>query len=116
MLRGTTAAAVLFATLAGAAGAYAADGAALWEKHCASCHGPDGKGDTKAGKMTKVEDLTAADVKAGLTHDKVRQAIADGIVDKDTGKTRMKGYKDKLSAEEIDTLTDYLLGLVGAGK
>ena len=105
---------VTFATVLSLTGAArAADGKALFDKHCASCHGPDGKGDTKAGKLTKVRDLTAADVKSELTNDKVHSVISDGIVDKDTGKARMKGFKDKLSAEEIDALTKHVLGLVG---
>lgn len=94
----------------------AADGAALWDKNCGSCHGKDGKGDTKAGKLTKVEDLTAAGVRAKLTREHVRQTIEQGIVDKDTGKTRMKAYKDKFSADEIDALTSHVLGLTGAAK
>ena len=105
---------VTFATVLSLAGvARAADGKALWDKHCASCHGADGKGDTKAGKLTKVKDLTSSDVKSGLTQDKVHAVISDGVTDKDTGKARMKGFKDKLSAEEIDALTKHVLGLVG---
>ena len=95
---------------------HAADGAALWEKNCASCHGADGKGDTKAGKLTKVQDLTATDVKTKLTRDTVRQTIEQGVTDKATGKTRMKGYKDKFSAEEVDALTTHVLGLIGGTK
>ena len=54
---------VTFATvLSLTAVAQAADDKALWDKHCGSCHGPDGKGDTKAGKLTKVRDLYAPDV------------------------------------------------------
>ena len=105
---------ITFATVLSLSGvARAADGKALWDKHCGSCHGPDGKGDTKAGKLTKVRDLNAADVKPGLTQDKVHAVISDGVVDKDSGKTRMKGFKDKLSAEEIDALTRHVLSLVG---
>jgi len=90
----------------------AADGAALWEKNCASCHGKDGKGDTKAGKLTKVEDLTTAK----LTSEKVHQTIEQGVTDQATGKTRMKGYKDKFSADEITALAAHVLTLTGAAK
>jgi hypothetical protein len=57
-----------------------------------------------------VRDLTAADLRATLTREHVRQTIEQGVVDKATGKTRMKGYKDKFSAEEIDALTGHVLG------
>lgn len=92
----------------------AADGAALWGKNCASCHGADGKGDTKAGKLTKVKDLKSPDLRAGMTREHVRQVVEEGVVDKTTGKNRMKGYKDKFSAEELDALVSHVLGLAGA--
>jgi mono/diheme cytochrome c family protein len=104
----------LAGVLALASTTVAADGAALWEKNCASCHGADGKGDTKAGKLTKVKDFTTADVSSTLNRDHVRQTIEQGVVDKDTGKSRMKGFKDKFSAEEIDALATHVLSLVGA--
>jgi mono/diheme cytochrome c family protein len=94
----------------------AADATALWDKNCASCHGKDGKGDTKAGRLTKVEDLTAADVRSTLTRDTVRQSIENGIVDETTKKTRMKGYKDKFSPDEIDALVTHVLGLAGPAQ
>jgi mono/diheme cytochrome c family protein len=92
----------------------AEDAAALWAKHCSSCHGADGKGDTKPGKLLKVRDLTAADVHASLDRAKVRQEIEKGIVSPETGKTTMKGYGDKLSPAEMDALADYSLKL-GSG-
>ena len=104
------------AVLGGGGVASAADGAALWEKNCAACHGADGKGDTKAGKLTKVTDLTSADVKSSLTADKVKTIIKDGVTDPATGKTRMKGYKDKFSAEEVDALAAHVMKLSGAGQ
>ena len=42
----------------------AMDVPALWKKNCASCHGEDGKGQTKAGKTKKVEDLTNPEIRA----------------------------------------------------
>jgi mono/diheme cytochrome c family protein len=43
-----TRAILVAAVLAVAGPAAAADGAAVYKKHCANCHGPDGKG-TQAG-------------------------------------------------------------------
>ena len=80
--------------------------------NCASCHGKDGKGDTKAGKLTKVTDLTTEK----LTREEAHQTIEQGVTDKETGKTRMKGYKDKFSAEEIEALSAHVLTLSGAAK
>lgn len=87
----------------------APDAAKLWKKNCQSCHGPDGKGDTKAGKKAKVEDLTSAEVKAKLERPKVIESIRDGIKAKDSDKMAMKAYSKKLSEEEIAVLADYAM-------
>jgi mono/diheme cytochrome c family protein len=39
--------------------AAAADGAALYDKNCAKCHGADGKSETPAGKAMKATSLVA---------------------------------------------------------
>ena len=46
--------------LAGTSRADAVDAAKLWTKNCQTCHGPDGKGKTKAGEKAKVKDLDGA--------------------------------------------------------
>ena len=48
--------------LAAAATLRAADVKENWEKHCAKCHGPDGKGQTKMGQKLAIKDLTDAKV------------------------------------------------------
>ncbi len=80
----------------------AADVQANWTKNCASCHGKDGKGQTKAGKMAGVKDQTDTQYQAGLTDDKMFAAIKDGL--KDGAKDKMKPFKDKLSDDEIKAL------------
>jgi mono/diheme cytochrome c family protein len=82
------------------------DVAALWKKNCASCHGEDGKGQTKAGKQKKVEDLTNPEVRAKFDRDRMIKSIKDGIKD-DAGKDRMKPFAEKLSDAEIAALVDY---------
>lgn len=94
----------------------AVDVAAVWTKHCGACHGPDGKGDTKAGKVLKVRDLSDPELRSTLTREHIREVTESGVVDETTGKTRMKGYKDTLSAEELDALTNHVLGFTGAAE
>jgi cytochrome c553 len=86
----------------------ATDVPALWKKNCASCHGEDGKGQTKAGKQKKVEDLTNPEVRAKFDREKMIKAIKEGKKD-DAGKDRMKPYADKLSEAEIASLADYII-------
>ncbi|RXK55514.1 cytochrome c [Oleiharenicola lentus] len=80
--------------LAGAASLAAATAAENWENHCASCHGEDGKAQTKQGKKLKIRDYTDAAVQAELKDDAMLQAILDGV--KENGKERMKGFKEEL--------------------
>jgi mono/diheme cytochrome c family protein len=95
------------AIAAAAAFAFAAPVAENWENHCAKCHGADGKGQTKAGKKLNVKDYTNAKVQAEMKDADMIKATADGVVDKN-GKERMKGYKDELSAKEIEELIAYI--------
>lgn len=100
----------LLAFSAAPARAEGVDAVALWAKHCASCHGKDGKV-SKAGEKMGVQDLTSAAVKAGLTKTKVSDSMTKGVKAKDSDKMVMKAYTDKLSAAEIEALTDYTLAL-----
>lgn len=87
----------------------AADAAANWTKHCASCHGKDGKGQTKAGKMAGVKDQTDAQYQAGLNDDKMFKSIKEGL--KDGGKEKMKPFGDKLTDDEIKALVAHVRSL-----
>jgi len=87
----------------------AADVQANWTKHCVACHGKDGKGQTKAGKMAGVKDQTDAQYQAGLKDDKMFAAIKDGL--KEDGKEKMKPFKDKLSDDEIKALLAHVRSL-----
>ena len=77
-----------------------------WTKHCGSCHGKDGKGDTKAGKKAEAKDLTDAKVQASFNDDQAFQRVKEGY--KEDGKERMKPFKDKLSDDEIKALIAFV--------
>ena len=80
----------------------AADAPANWTQHCASCHGKDGKGQTKAGRMAGVKDQTDAEYQGTLKDDKMFESIKNGI--KDGEKDKMKPFKEKLTDDEIKAL------------
>src|SRR3954447_14586492 len=75
------------------------DAQANYDKQCAKCHGPDGKGDTKMGKKLGVKDYSDAKVQAELKDDEAAKAIKEGLKDKD-GKTLMKP-SEALSADDV---------------
>ncbi|MDI1248510.1 MAG: cytochrome c [Lacunisphaera sp.] len=86
--------------------AFAAPAADNWDNLCASCHGADGKAQTKIGKKMKIRDYTDAKVQAELTDEYIIKATADGVtVD---GKEKMKGFKSELSADEIKDFVAFI--------
>ncbi len=90
----------------GAGTTLAAPAADNWDNHCASCHGSDGKAQTKMGKKLKLKDYSDAAVQAALKDEEMVKATADGVVV--DGKERMKGFKDQLSADEIKDLVAHI--------
>jgi cytochrome c6 len=91
--------------IAGAVSVRAADAKENWDKNCAKCHGPDGKGDTKMGKKIEIKDFTDAKYQASLKDDAMLKAIKDGV--KDGEKVRMKAAEG-LSDEEMKALVTYV--------
>ena len=87
----------------------AADAQVNWEKNCASCHGKDGKGETKAGRKADVKNLTDATYQASFTDEQMFKQIKEGLKDKN-GKEKMKAFGGTLSDEEIKALVAFVRG------
>ncbi|MEI6607545.1 MAG: cytochrome c [Verrucomicrobiota bacterium] len=94
-------ASMLSAALLIAAPAAFGDGAEVYTKNCASCHGKDGKGETTMGKKAKVKDYTDAKVQASFTDAEALKVILEG-------KEKMKGYKDKVTEAEAKEVVAYI--------
>ena len=78
----------------------------LWGKHCASCHGKDGKGQTKMGIKVGVKDYTDAKVQDGFKDDAALKAVKEGM--KEGEKELMKPFAEKLTDDEIKSLIAYI--------
>lgn len=85
--------------LAGLPAGRAADGPALFADNCASCHGPDGKAQTPAGKKVHAKDLTVS----RLNDAAILQQIKEGYRDSH-GLPAMPAFKGRLSDEEVNAL------------
>ena len=92
--------------IVGAVSVRAADAKENWEKNCTKCHGADGKGKTKMGEKLGIKDYTDAKVQEALKDDAMTKAIKEGV--KDGEKTKMKGFGDVLSDDEIKALVKYV--------
>lgn len=86
--------------------ANAADGAAIYIKECAKCHGADGKGDTKMGKKLSIKDLTVELAK--LSDEQIAKSITEGVME--GAKQRMKPVKT-VAAADVDAVVKYVRSL-----
>ena len=78
-----------------------------YENYCASCHGNDGKGQTKAGRKAGAKDLTDKAHQASFTDEEAFKSIKEGMK-ATNGKEKMKPFGDKVTDEEIQTLIAYI--------
>src|SRR5262249_55809546 len=96
-----------------AAGVAAAENTArTFNAKCASCHGEDGKGQTKQGEKMKIGDMTTAAWQKNVTDPDAKKAILEGLTrTKDGVQQEMKPLKDKVTLEQADALVAYVRGL-----
>lgn len=85
---------------------FAADGNALYEEHCANCHGADGKGQTKMGKKLGIRDYSDPKVQASFSDEEAFKAIREGKRD-DKGKLQMKPIEE-ISDDDVKAVVRHL--------
>jgi cytochrome c6 len=75
-------------------------GADIFKTRCVVCHGPDGSGNTPAGKVFKAASLT--DQMVRMKSDEELHTVIKN------GKNKMPYFKDKLTDPQIDAVIGYL--------
>ena len=78
-----------------------ADGAAIYKTKCNACHGPDGSGQTPAGKSLKIKDLRSPEIQK-LTDAEMTRSLNDG---------KGKMPPSRLSADDIKAVVGYVRSL-----
>jgi mono/diheme cytochrome c family protein len=83
--------------------ALADNGADIYQKKCAACHGATGAGDTMIGKNLKIPSLRSPEVQR-RTDEELFKIIAKG-------RNRMPAFDRKLSREQIHDLVRHIRSL-----
>ena len=84
------------------------EGRAIYERHCADCHGPEGRGDGKLAisLSPRPGNLVSAQTSAKSDQDLLK-IIANG-----RPRTAMTGWNERLSDEEQRAVLAYIRSLV----
>jgi cytochrome c6 len=97
---------LLLAWLPATSGA-APSAAENYEKHCAGCHGANGRAQTRLGKKSGAKDLTDKNGAGKLSDDAIFQTIKLGRKDK-KGEEMMEPFGKEVSDREITELVAYV--------
>jgi|SRR5579864_118790 len=76
------------------------EGKKVFSAKCATCHGPDGSGNTSVGKTLKAADLRSADVQ--------KKADADFYAQVENGKGKMPPFGRALNKTQINDVVAYV--------
>ena len=76
-------------------------------KHCVSCHGRDGKAQTRLGKRSGAKDLTDKERMAKLTDEDAFKTIKNGRKNS-KGEDAMDAFAGDLSDKEITELVAFV--------
>ena len=76
----------------------ASDGKALYDKKCAMCHGKDGVAKKMAEGSANLNDADWLDA----------TSVEDIVKVTAEGKGKMKGFKDKMSEDELKLVAEYI--------
>ncbi|HBL30466.1 MAG TPA: hypothetical protein DD490_26830 [Acidobacteria bacterium] len=82
----------------------------LFRKHCAECHGLDGRGNTPAYMGNSYADLTDNTWRAGSSETTIRRVIREGVFG------QMPGFAKELTPKDLDLLVGYLRKLRGTSR
>jgi len=74
---------------------------ALYDKHCASCHGKDGQAKTFKAKFNHARNLTDAKWQEEVTDERIFNSISNG-------KGKMPAWGKKLSDDQIKELVKFI--------
>ena len=75
----------------------------IFDQRCARCHGRDGRGETRLGRMLEVPDFTDGAWWGGVSEERVKESISKGM-------GPMPAFGRKLTRRDISSLAAYVRG------
>lgn len=81
---------------------------ALYKRYCARCHGAEGEGPRRPNKLYPYQNLLASPIVRSGDRAAVRQQIVEG-------EGPMPSFRRRLTAEEVERVVDFTLGLPPRG-
>ena len=81
--------------------ASAADARTIYNRQCVSCHGRDGRGQTRKGRQTRARDMTMAEWQDDVSDERLFNSISNG-------RGKMPAFRKKLSENDIDALVSLI--------
>ena len=97
----TTSGAAVPPTRNGKAGAAVTDAKVLFARHCATCHGQDGRAKTFKARFNHARNLTDQRWQTGVSDEHLFNSIS-------RGRGRMPAWGGKLTETEIEALVAYV--------
>jgi mono/diheme cytochrome c family protein len=85
----------------------AADARGNYKKHCTSCHGPDGKAQTRLGRKSGAKDLSDKSAIAKLSDEEIFRTIKEGRKNA-KGEEKMEPFGGEMSDAEITELVAFV--------
>ncbi len=79
----------------------------LFTKHCATCHGRDGRARSLKSRLRRAQDLTDPEWQTKVSDERIFNSIANGR----KGRGRMPAWSDRLSEEELNALVNHVRSL-----
>jgi cytochrome c6 len=73
----------------------------VYAKHCATCHGKDGRAKTFKAKLNSARNLTDPKWQESVTDERIFNSIANG-------RGKMPSFNKKLSDDDIEKLAAYV--------
>lgn len=81
--------------------AKAADAATIYTRECVSCHGRDGRGQTRKGRQTRARDMTDPEWQDDVSDERLFNSISNG-------RGKMPAFRKKISENDIDALVAHV--------